>query len=1008
MVDAKKNHECFRKIFCYDCKKVYDSTEINHNCKLKKVNLQNHHTNLGFITCEWIEIQSKLTVKKNICDIKPILIDCLLESKRGAFHRRVFTDSEIKRNDNFVGHFEQNVLEFDYYTFDVLRPFYEKMSTAQKYHSNGQPYSEKQKSVTLKRAEYITSNGIYAKLLHFLISPTFQAYSFLTESDDVMQCIMAQLLKMEIIPVHYISENKYYLIHIPEFNLSFLNIKHYLPFEINELINMYSLNMKYPIFPFTGLNRFGLEMQATTFVPTLEDYISLWDTAEIVRDKERAFLEKDKTQKFDLATDLLRYSRNKITIIARSTLILLKSLFKMQEDLMHFFDKTFDPSKKSLPFFSPFTAPNCTLAGFNYNVFKYFGLSAELYAITNEYGEYAYNCSPHELDFILYYTNMYGESQCYSAFSPNGVKRFKNYSIPDIATDSMAGWMMGCALHGHMSCKSFPNATPESTNMYGEVYSNLNARFDETLDRIKLDFPEITTFVVMWECEWKSLKESNDDIRHFMSSLAMNRPQNRICIRDTVRGGISECYAHYFDPKISDKDVLRVEDAVSCYPTEMFRQQFPVGKGQKIIGECLESLYYENGQFVFQGKPCWGAVQIRYEVPKDTKFPFLQYKYTSYSRKRSKIILSNCYKCGQNESPRQNRCSHSPEKRSFVQTLTLADVSYMMELGYTIHCCYEALLYFECDYIFREYLKFTSRQKICSSSKPRQMSKAEYCQRVNSEMDYKGELKISPEMLQPNKGIYYIYKTIENSMFGKFSQAINKTESEIINSQEKLELCYAKKNLINYHVLTGKFAQVLYPAKPCKVNLKTNCLISGYILSYSKISMHKKILQIAAKGKVFHYSTDQIIYSLPKTVAPIFENIEIYGYLRNVHEDATIECFLAMGPFYYAYVVKYNTSDQVECIVKYRGINTKAVSAKSFFSFDAVRKQFKDSLENVLSATSRIPNYKRKRKSLYLECLQKEFTLVTLNNEIRARRTVLRKSKNVDSLPFGYNCNSDI
>jgi len=105
---------------------------------------------------------------------------------------------------------------------------------------------------------------------------------------------------------------------------------------------------------------------------------------------------------------------------------------------------------------------------------------------------------------------------------------------------------------------------------------------------------------------------------------------------------------------------------------------------------------------------------------------------------------------------------------------------------------FEALLYFEAAKIFEEYLKFTSRHKICSSALPKNMSKESYCEKVNNEMGFSDSLKILPEMLIPNKQIKYIYKTMENSLFGKFSQTSKQVKFDLVDTDKALGLPFNK------------------------------------------------------------------------------------------------------------------------------------------------------------------------------------------------------------------------
>ena len=110
-----------------------------------------------------------------------------------------------------------------------------------------------------------------------------------------------------------------------------------------------------------------------------------------------------------------------------------------------------------------------------------------------------------------------------------------------------------------------------------------------------------------------------------------------------------------------------------------------------------------------------------------------------------------------------------------------------------------------------------------------------------------------------------------------------------------------------------------------------------------------------------------------------------------------------MGPYYYTLLIRDDTSGAIETIVKYRGINSTSVIAKEFFNFGAITQQFLNFIRSVVGLTTQIPQAKRKARGGLLQDLEKEFTWVTLNNEVRSRRVIQKKTKNYDTVPFGYN-----
>jgi len=767
---AKFYHECYTQFWCYLCRSPYEKNEGDHVCRLKEIKPQDHHANIGVITCEYEEKM----IDQNTSVLRPVLINVVAEKTRGHFTKMVCSDPRLHILDSQQT--ETDFVQSDYFNFSALESNYKELSQATTMYTNGQPRSKKYENLLDLKVQYTTSINLFSKLFRTIITAEYRAFSFIVENKDVMHEIMSHLIKQDIRPDVLVQENEYFLLKIPEFNISFLNLQNYLPYEIHDLIKMYKLPLSYPIFPFQTLNEGTFDVTAA---PPFEKYTHYTDTEEIRKLKKKAYDELPPVEVYSLSKALLHYSNQKTSVFAQSILYFLHSLFLIQENLISYF-KTERPVK-GLAFFSPFTSPCCTLAGFNYSIFRFFGLKHPIYALKKnlEFGNYDYNCSKMEREFILYYTHKYGESRCYSPYTPKGVRRFKNYAIPDIATDDWAGWFHGCAIHGHINCPDMPNSTSDTKNMFNSTYGDLNQIFNRKMQKVAEEFPEVTQ-LIMWECHWKKLsRDPESDIFYFLHNIFDKRPK-RMSLRDCIKGGISECYSHYFNSAVSKKSVLRVEDAVSCYPTEMLKQVFPIGKPKLIIGESLGSLEYRDGDFYFQNERCWGAVQVRYEVPKDTLRPYMVYQHEN-----TVASLANCYRCSQLQS--MKKCPHASFNRQFTQTMTLADCGYLIELGYDVVKYFEALLYFESAKIFEDYLKFTSRHKICSSEVPTNMSKEQYCDRVNEEMGFSGNLKISPEMLIPNPQIKYIYKTMENSLFGKFSQTSQKTTFDFVDNQIDLE-----------------------------------------------------------------------------------------------------------------------------------------------------------------------------------------------------------------------------
>jgi len=83
-------------------------------------------------------------------------------------------------------------------------------------------------------------------------------------------------------------------------------------------------------------------------------------------------------------------------------------------------------------------------------------------------------------------------------------------------------------------------------------------------------------------------------------------------------------------------------------------------------------------------------------------------------------------------------------------------------------------------------------------------------------------------------------------------------------------------------------------------------------------------MTISSVGKVFHCSVDQLIYTIPKNEPSVFENLEIYGFMRNVYDGWKIEGYCAVTPYFYILLLSSNSESnqnpQFKTILKCRGI----------------------------------------------------------------------------------------
>ena len=373
----------------------------------------------------------------------------------------------------------------------------------------------------------------------------------------------------------------------------------------------------------------------------------------------------------------------------------------------------------------------------------------------------------------------------------------------------------------------------------------------------------------------------------------------------------------------------------------------------------------------------------------------------------SNTVLANCYKCVSTKSIIQ--CSHTETERAFVETMTMADLTYLIEIGCTIKNVFEANVYFNADYIFHDYIKFTSSNKLRYTSPPKNTNIERYCERANQEMCLTENTQLNPDDIQPNPSLRYVFKTMENSLFGKFAQGASKIRNILIFSQSDLVKCFDKCKITNFKCISDNVVQVWIKEKPPKIQRGTCSIISAYILSYARINMHRRMRIISSVGKVFHCSVDQLMYTIPKNHPNLFDNVEIYGFMRNVYEGWRVEGYCAVTPFFYSILLSSNCPDeteavQIKTILKCRGIVSNTIETASFFSYENTKKLVLEQFLNHYNINEPlcVPQTKRRRKCINSGGPGTKYSVVHIKTDIKNSRIINLDSNIYKSYPLGY------
>ena len=150
----------------------------------------------------------------------------------------------------------------------------------------------------------------------------------------------------------------------------------------------------------------------------------------------------------------------------------------------------------------------------------------------------------------------------------------------------------------------------------------------------------------------------------------------------------------------------------------------------------------------------------RKKAPELRGIPFLLTHFNSRS------IAAECSTCLKNHNL-HSLCEHDDEERAFIGTWTIFEICYALNLGYEILQVYEAFIYFEQAFKFKEYMSFLARSKILHSNLPTEDVQS-HLDQINDGMNFNAADRITIKDLCPNEMAKVQMKDQMNMGLGNF------------------------------------------------------------------------------------------------------------------------------------------------------------------------------------------------------------------------------------------------
>ena len=271
------------------------------------------------------------------------------------------------------------------------------------------------------------------------------------------------------------------------------------------------------------------------------------------------------------------------------------------------------------------------------------------------------------------------------------------------------------------------------------------------------------------------------------------------------------------------------------------------------------------------------------------------------------MVFTLCKTCP--ETRNQNKCKHTDTQRSFIGTWTTDEVRKALEKGYKIVRIYEVWRFNKStDALFKGYIRRFMKIKLESSNYNFKTEEEE----VSFKARIKDSLDIDVEKFEFNTGLRSIAKLCLNSLWGKFGQRNNMSQTKYVTDvSEFYEILLDNKlDNKNFQFINDDMVQMTCNFRDQFVDNSnnTNIYIACFTTSHARLMLYDKLDYL--NKKVLYFDTDSIICADNNT-----KNIKTGDMLGDMTDEISgkgISSFVSTGPKSYGF--KYGNDQQKSAI----------------------------------------------------------------------------------------------
>ena len=782
-----------------------------------------------------------------------------------------------------------------------------------------------------------------------------------------------------------------------------------------ELATQFDIGLEPKYFPVRLLTLSQGSYNQTLPAPSLEDYKSLTDSAELSAKKFK-YWKTVQGEPFHFVDTLEVVAKRELEIYTLASLHFAKLSLDFQAECLQFFGRPAHFKDNSLEVTDAFN--HSSLPGYVMGTFQTYALQDEvLFNLRNEYGEHVAASKP-ELK-VTEYMRMKEEKEWTTSWSnSNGQKKIllpgtRNIvSVPDAYNKRTRTcfFFNGCYWHPHPNCPLEP-----STDFTRE--KRFRSQLDSLMNNCK---DEVESCQVLYQCELEAILKGGQpppnlptalqnlhiDYNSFIKSPTM-RPFEKMVIRDAFTSGLCETYCLNFVEK--EDMICHIYDMASQFPHVGIKYPMPRGRYYRLIGDeiCQEDVTYERDScdryvMLYKNQPVMGIVQCMVFPPTDLLYPFL------YTQINDNSIGTLCRQCAA-DCVQSKTCDHSLQERAFCSTYTSSELAYsQISLGYKFHI-FEMIVYEESSYFLRPYLTLLAYEKLRHCRYPPDVKtaqeQAQYCADLNTKMQFNEVIQktLTPADIKPNEEQRQFFKNCLNQFIGVFGTNVLKNDRvEFLRSYDVLAKYMKDDTVTIMQPRTETVLQVMLendPKKMKKKNRNTNVTISCFITGTARILIHQKMMEVhALGGLILRVSTDSLFFALDKHKEAPFVISEAFGCYKKVYSK--VRGVSQMGTRTLSVLYEDDQGEQKEKYVM-SGISlydSHEISHKDFK--EATDKLIKENVVDFGYFKMHQVRVNKGLKKKEVECIRRQQTVFSAN--LFKRRQILSHTENYQTLPYGF------